>query len=101
MSKIDQLVAQINVLKRREVYEMQKAGQFALAIAKLKAKQLKHIEQAKKYFAERKEVALEYHRIKPKADRLLIMAEKELGRKLTYDEVVEVERFYAEKAIKH
>lgn len=101
MSKMNDLIAKINELRRKEVYEMQKAGQYALAISKLKAKQLKCIEHAKKYFAERKEVALEYHRIKPQCNRLLAMAEKELGRKLSYDEVVEVEKFYAEKAAKH
>lgn len=92
MPKTDELIAQINVLRRKEIYEMQKAGQFALAIAKLKAKQLKHIEQAKSLFNQRKDLAIEYNHIKTPSTKLLQQIEKELGRKLIYEEVIEIEK---------
>lgn len=96
-TKMQTLTDEINHLLEQENNLRKKANEIGLRCAELRAKESALIYEAKQIETRRYELALEYNRVKKPCPQILLSAEKALGRKLTIDEIFEIERIYAEK----
>jgi len=82
---------------RIETEYRKRARALGIRAAKLFARESKWLEKATAIAQKRHEYAVEYNKIKNPCPEVIISAEKALGRKLTIDEVFEIEAAYAKK----
>lgn len=98
MSKsLTQLVEEIAQLQRAEKTVLARAAKLDYHMVVLRTKKEKILSEAKSIEMKRHELAREYHKIKSPCPTILAAAEKELGRRLTFDEVQRIELYYNEK----
>jgi uncharacterized protein (DUF3084 family) len=94
---LTQIVEEIAQLRRAEQTVYARAAKLDYQIQCLRTKKYKILQEAKSIENERHELAREYHRIKSPCPTVLSEAEKQLGRKLTIEEVQKIEIYYAKK----
>ena len=95
--KIDNLINEINKLRRAESTVLARASKYGVIAAEARAKEVNLIAEARVIQNERYKLSLEYNKIKNPCPDVLAQAEKALGRRLTYEEVIEIEQVYAKK----
>ena len=96
----DELLAKIRELAKREEMFHIRAMKIGAQAAIMRAKEERFLAEARELEAQRFELSLEYNRAKNPCPKLLADVEAKLQRKLTVDEIFEIERMYAEK-VKH
>jgi hypothetical protein len=101
MSNQDELIAKIRDLAKREEMFLIRAMKIGAQAAIMRAKEERFLAEARELEAQRFELSLEYNRKKNPCPKILAQAEEALGRKLTVDEIFEIERMYAQKTAKH
>ena len=95
---LTQLVEEMAQLRRAEKTVLARAAKVDYHMVVLRTRKEKILSEAKAIELQRHELAREYHRIKSPCQNLLTAAEKELGRRLTLDEVQRIEIYYNEKS---
>ena len=101
MANQSELIAKIRELVKREEIFRIRAMKIGAQAAIMRAKEERFLAEAQELEAQRFELSLEYNRAKNPCPKLLADVESKLERKLTVDEIFEIERLYAEKVAKH
>ena len=101
MANQDELIAKIRDLAKREEMFLIRAMKIGAQAAIMRAKEERFLAEASELESQRFELSLEYNRKKNPCPKILAQAEEALGRKLTVDEIFEIERMYAQKTAKH
>jgi HPt (histidine-containing phosphotransfer) domain-containing protein len=94
---LTQIVEEIAQLQRAEKTVLARAAKVDYHMVILRTKKERILAEARAIQDKRHELAREYHRIKSPCPTVLSEAEKQLGRKLTLDEVQKIEIYYAKK----
>lgn len=97
MSNLEELLSQIKSLQRDEESLRKEAAELDSELMKLTIKKYHIMNRAREIEEERHALAYQYHEIKTRCPNILILAEKAIGRRLTLEEVQEVELAYAKK----
>ncbi len=96
-SSLEQIVEEIGRLRQAEQTVYARAAKLDYQIQCLKTRKYKLLQEAKSLEKERHNLSREYHRIKSPCPNVLSEAEKQLGRKLTIEEIEKIEIYYAKK----
>ena len=97
MNKLEDLLKQMKLLQEEEENLRKEATDLDSQIMKLMVKKYHIMTDAKSIKEKRYSLAIQYHEIKTRCPSILILAEKAIGRRLTLEEVQEVELAYAKK----
>ena len=96
-----ELIDEIRLLVKAEEQLLIRASKKGCEAAMLRAKEEQLLNEAKQCETRRYELSLEYNRLKNPCPKILAEVEAKLQRKLTVDEIFEIERMYAQKTTKH
>ena len=96
-----ELIERIRSLVKQEEQLLLRASKKGCEAAMLRAKEEQLLYEAKQCEGERYRLSLEYNHLKNPCPKILAEVENKLQRKLTVDEIFEIERMYAQKTTKH
>lgn len=99
--RMAELIESIRALVKQEEQLLLRASKKGCEAAQLRAKEEQLLNEAKKCEGERYKLSLEYNRLKAPCPKIIAEVETKLQRKLTVDEIFEIEKLYAKKTTRH